>query len=304
MKKPRPKKFSRRRKQVGRGALQSAATNPFSASELKAALILWLGAITASLTLFGSLQTFLDVADWARYLATHWNTFMEYFWVNIFGFPKGASAPITFTFSLMMIAYGTALFAKPEKAHEKVYKKSRISLIWEEIRLPFTDEKKMLMYVQGFCIITTAMVLFRFLIEAFIFNVPHQIELELAPKWLSYLMFFTVVIAWLLVSFRLGWAELLHSVILTIFMVLFYVIIASPGAYAAKAAGDEQVSTYRHIILDFSVALMPGNLLGLLVIANVRQLNARFKYILLALLTILVLSALSSRGMSLKPPTN
>jgi hypothetical protein len=160
----------------------------------------------------------------------------------------------------------------------------------------------MIRYIQSFCIIATAMFLFRFLMETIVFSVSPRFEIELAPMWMTYCVAVLVIASWFLVAYYHKVSEFIHSVVLTLFIVTFYAIIAAPGAYAAKAAGAEQIDIYRHNILEFSVRFIPANLLGIMWLADARQLNARFKYILMGLITILILSMISSKGISLKPP--
>ena len=291
MKKPRPRKGNKPRQSGGR-SLQSKALNPLSTSALKADVMLWIGAISALLTLFGSFQAFLDIADWASYITTHWNYFMEYFWVTIFGFPKGISAPATFSLSLMIMA----LSANNYQLHKKTM--NGIPPLWDKV------DTAIIVYLQWFCIITSAMFLFRFAIEIFVLDVSPNIKVGHSPTWVTYLKFITATMGWLFVASRLEWREIVQSVVLTTFVVLFYVIIAYPGAYAAKSMGGEHISAYRDNVLEFSVWFMPVFLIGLLLSADVRQLNSRFKYILLALATFLVLSMVSAKGISLKPPAS
>lgn len=117
-----------------------------------------------------------------------------------------------------------------------------------------------------------------------------------------YMVAIIVIIIWFYILMYYGFSELFHSLVLTVFVVIFYAIIAAPGAVAVKSADPQQIEIYRHNVLDFSVQFVPVNMVSILWMADARQLNARFKYILLMLATIVVMSAISSKGISLKPP--
>ncbi len=169
---------------------------------------------------------------------------------------------------------------------------------------PFlTKEENILKFLQGFCVIFTAMLLFRFSIESYVFDVTPSFAIRAMPAWVSYVAVLVTFAIWCLIAPRLGQIEFFHSILLTVVIGVFYLVIAAPGAYAAKSGGEQQVEQYRHMILDFSIIFIPTNLLGLMWLADAKRLNARFKYIALALVTILILSAISSKGISLKPPS-
>jgi hypothetical protein len=214
---------------------------------------------------------------------------MEYFWVGICGFPKGISAPATFVFSLLIMSLST----KMEQSHKKT-----TAPLWKRV------DATNVSYLQWFCIITSAMFLFRVTVETLILDLSPNIKVGHSQEWVAYLKLSTATVAWIYVASRLGLEEIIQSVLLTIFVVIFYVIIASPGAYAAKSMGGEHVSFYRDEVLEFSVWFMPAFMIGLLLSSDIRQLNSRFKYILLILSTLLVLSFVSAKGLSLKPPAN
>lgn len=141
----------------------------FGLSTLRAGFLLWVGALTASITLFGSLQVFLDVADWARYIAVHWNGGIELFWSYTLSMPKSAGVPMTFITSLALIAAGISWQYEP--AARNIIRKQKEKFSFFSF---FAKEENLLKYMQGFCVIFTSMAIFRYVMEKHFIGVePH-----------------------------------------------------------------------------------------------------------------------------------
>ena len=60
-------------------------------------LLTWAGIIGGSVTIFSNLRGFLNLADWARWIVTHWHEWTQAFWTAAFswiGIPIHRSLPL------------------------------------------------------------------------------------------------------------------------------------------------------------------------------------------------------------------
>src|SRR5947209_17941853 len=52
---------------------------------LRFQILTWSGIVGGAITIFGNLREFLNLADWARWLVTHWSELTHAIWATIFG---------------------------------------------------------------------------------------------------------------------------------------------------------------------------------------------------------------------------
>src|SRR5262249_31173813 len=74
----------------------------------------WAGIIGGSVTIFSNLRGFLNLADWARWIMTHWHEWTQAFWTAAFSWIgihiHRAFVPLlSFTAFLVMVVIGTIL---------------------------------------------------------------------------------------------------------------------------------------------------------------------------------------------------
>ena len=77
-------------------------------------LLTWAGIIGGSVTIFSNLRGFLNLADWARWIVTHWHESTQAFWTAAFSWIgihiHHAFVPLlSFTVFLVMVVTGTVL---------------------------------------------------------------------------------------------------------------------------------------------------------------------------------------------------
>ena len=74
----------------------------------------WAGIVGGSVTVFANLRELLNLADWARWLVTHWQDLTQGFWTAMFGWIGIRLSPLlvpnlSFALFIAMIAIGTTL---------------------------------------------------------------------------------------------------------------------------------------------------------------------------------------------------
>jgi hypothetical protein len=77
-------------------------------------LLTWAGIVGGSVTIFSNLRGFLNLADWARWIATHWHEWTRAFWTAAFSWIgihiHHSFVPLlSFTAFLVMVVIGTIL---------------------------------------------------------------------------------------------------------------------------------------------------------------------------------------------------
>src|SRR5215475_607931 len=77
-------------------------------------LLTWGGIIGGSVTIFSNLRGFLNLADWARWIVTHWHEWTQAFWTLAFSWIGIHIHPsfvplLSFTVFLVMVVIGTIL---------------------------------------------------------------------------------------------------------------------------------------------------------------------------------------------------
>src|SRR5262245_16692652 len=77
-------------------------------------MLTWAGIIGGSVTIFSNLRGFLNLADWARWIVTHWHEWTQAFWTAAFSWigihiHRSLVPLLSFTALLILVVIGTIL---------------------------------------------------------------------------------------------------------------------------------------------------------------------------------------------------
>jgi len=89
-------------------------------------VLTWVGIVGGALTLFGNLDAFLKLADWARVLVDHWKEWTHAFWVWVFGWlgihlPRFWSALLSFMVFWSFLIIGQAIRFRQTNYQERSF---------------------------------------------------------------------------------------------------------------------------------------------------------------------------------------
>lgn len=81
---------------------------------LRLQILTWVGIVGGSITIFTNLRGILQLADWARWLVTHWHEWMQTLWTGLFGWlgihiPPLLVPALSFATFAAMLVIGTML---------------------------------------------------------------------------------------------------------------------------------------------------------------------------------------------------
>jgi len=99
------------------------APQPKALHVLRYQMLTWMGIVGGTVTLFTNLSGILNLADWARWLVTHWHEWTSAFWQWCFSFihikvPQYWTGLLSFLFFGTVIAFSQRMIAT--KAHKRI----------------------------------------------------------------------------------------------------------------------------------------------------------------------------------------
>jgi hypothetical protein len=112
---------------VAQLAKPSLPHSPFSqiSGIVKYQVLMWIGIVGTSLTLFSNLKGILDLADWARELVDHWHSWTQMFWGGLFSLlkiklPRELVPIISFTTFTVVLVVGVNLYGRTVRSAVKL----------------------------------------------------------------------------------------------------------------------------------------------------------------------------------------
>jgi len=260
-------------------------------STFKYQVLTWIGVVASAITLFANLNGVLQLADWARELATHWHEWTQVFWGIVFGLvkikvPKEFVPIISFIASVAILVAGVNLSARNIKS---------------EVKSQHSLPMKRKLYLAGggvlvFLLIAPLLTLAGIVIgiHTVVFKVVEYLEKAIFGGNELVLNIWTIVmlLGYLLMplSYLVYYTETRLWVIANSLLFLFVSVCLLVLPFNALRGYDE---TYITIAIGISMILLQVCWIAVIVFSPIQQLTRRLGFVVLGVLTLVALSEIS-----------
>lgn len=296
MKKSRPKKTKLKK---SRAAPQPAALVQTNNRSIVQTVLYFAGLIGGTLTLFGGLQTFIDLSKWASYIINHWNEWTFNFWAIIawlLGWePTHETAAVLTFFVSMQLLSLSAMTMTPEDESPMKHHKGIWPWQW--------GDRYLLHWTNALFASFLAVLIFNLSIEHLIFNNALSEALSHLPRT-TWGMGATVLVGLGFTLVTQGWRAVGECIAVAACVGAFYFIIASGSAHRAAIGGSSDIEIYRNVVFKYSFAILPLSLAGMLSGAASRYLLLRFLALAILLGALFAMNLVAIAGFSALPPSS
>jgi TIR domain-containing protein len=249
----------------------------------------WAGIIGGSVTIFSNLRGFLNLADWARWIVTHWHEWTQALWTAAFSWigihiHRSFVPPLSFTAFLVMVVTGTIL-----RTANPLYRPSNV-----------THSKARLLTVAGRLGIYVGWTLSFIFVQG---AVTLAIQRFWDPAWPPLAMVLIMLFGYatfLLVPFAaVIWAskERLQCLTLVTLLTLFCIALAvAPlGPIIKAATSNEEYATIGYAAFIIPLVTTSG-IITIDLLAPMKSINQRLLFLAIGALSLVALNMVSVFG--------
>jgi TIR domain len=245
-------------------------------------VLTWTGIIGGAITIFSSLRGLVNLADWARWIVSHWHEWTQAFWaatlLSWIGFRVHPAfvPPLSFTIFLVMVVIGTVLRTKMP-----AYPGGPSRITQSKVQVLKSIAARIGIYL------ICCVVFFAVAAVATLNQVGPNTMLAL-------LITFAVAPLALII-----WAsqDRLQCFALAVFLLLFWIALAVVPLVPIAAG----ISDADHLALGasgiFSAMLVPVGVIAIESLAPVKSINQRLLFLAIGALLLVALNALSRLGL-------
>jgi TIR domain len=277
------------------------------ASTFKYQVLTWIGIVGSAVTVFGSLSSILNLADWARELIDHWHEWNQIFWGWVFGLvkvnvPREVVPIISFTVFVVILVVGVNLSLwtgrKPDTSQDSPKAMTKVA----------TFGAGLVLYAAGMIMLANATLVTSWLLNVNVERELENINIERDPigavfgvvAWIwaiafptVYLLYFVKERAWVVVAS-----------ILFLFMAGCLLVAPFVHFFMPDTIETHSVLLTLRLAVFSGAALLQLCWMAVILFSPIRQLTRRLGFVVLGVITLILLSEISKLNLHqyLQPP--
>jgi hypothetical protein len=311
VKKPKPKRSAPRRKpDIKKPQAEVPSRTRVSEPFLPLArqsFSTWVFVSSLSLAFFGGLQTVVDYSGWFALLIRKWSVFWASAWgvvFSMFGEQSAAHQELTalaepvFTFGIFILVLGFLSFGDELKHMEQRGERQKIANL--TFRQYILSDANISRDYEGWATATIAITVFFVGQHVFVYNGAFTWGNLIYPKWLVATIGAMGLFGIIDLAIRTTLADTLHRFALGISIGLLYLVLISPSLRTAEKAGIAGMSDAAFMVVNLSIGWLWTKVWIACRFVRPIYLNKKLLLVWLCVGTIVLLSEVSTRGISLK----